>query len=79
MGIEERWREPRRGVAEVVPFAGGARSERGVSRSLRNWALFMFGVEAGAGVTSSRLGKFGAVREGNCGVSQRWDTTGDLS
>lgn len=40
MGIEERWREPRRGVA-VAPFCEGVRSERGVSRSLRNWALFM--------------------------------------
>lgn len=52
MGIEERWREPRRGVA-VVPFWEGV-EERGVSRSLRNWALFMLFVGGFGGGAESR-------------------------
>lgn len=40
MGIEERSLEPRAGVAEGAASVA-ARGGRGVSRSLRNWALFM--------------------------------------
>jgi hypothetical protein len=62
MGIEERWREPRLGVADVPPLLG--RSERGVSRSLRNCALFMMD---GGGVVNEVSGMSARHRENGQG------------
>lgn len=63
MGIEGRWREPRLGVADVPPLLG--RSERGVSRSLRNCALFM--MDWGEGVVNEASGMSARHRENGQG------------